>query len=138
MPTSSAALVMLPPWRWSACWRKSRSKLSTTRSFASRKVSAGRRAADAWSCRRGRAEEVGRRDLGTGSEEQGLLDRGAQLAHVALPRVDEAGAQRVARERLQPRGRSAGGACREVVDEQRDVPSALGERRDHELDTRIR
>src|SRR4029453_10695371 len=38
MPTSSAALVMFAPWRWSACWRKSRSKLSTTRSFASLKV----------------------------------------------------------------------------------------------------
>src|SRR5262249_8849788 len=45
IPTSSAALVMLPPLRRSAWRRKSRSKLSTTRSFASRKVvgrSAGR------------------------------------------------------------------------------------------------
>src|SRR5262249_61532208 len=36
MPTSSAALVMLPPWRLSAWSRKSRSKASTIRSLASR------------------------------------------------------------------------------------------------------
>src|SRR5881628_1742310 len=38
MPTSSAALVMLPPWRRSAWRRNSRSKFSTMRSLASRKV----------------------------------------------------------------------------------------------------
>src|SRR5581483_10454397 len=37
MPTSSAALLMLPPFRRSAWSRKSRSNAATTRSFASRK-----------------------------------------------------------------------------------------------------
>src|SRR4030095_15373662 len=41
MPTSSAALVMLPPWRRSACRRKSRSNPCTACSFASRKVAGG-------------------------------------------------------------------------------------------------
>src|SRR5262249_40151511 len=41
MPTSSAALVTLPPWRWRARRRKSRSNDSTTRSFASRNDSPG-------------------------------------------------------------------------------------------------
>src|SRR5947209_3803566 len=61
----------------------------------------------------GAAEQVGGRDLGAGREEERLLDRRAQLAHVAPPLVGEAGAQRLAGERLGVAGEAAGGLLQE-------------------------
>ena len=104
MPISSAALLMLPPWRRSAVSRKSRSKASTTAPW--RRGSSTRRRAGAG--RRGSrtASRPTRRAAGPRSrspppaQQQRLLDRRAQLAHVALPLVLDAGAQRRAAQRL--------------------------------------
>ena len=71
---------------------------------------------------------------GPGREQQRLLDRRAQLAHVALPLVGHAGPQRVGRERLHLAMEARRGVLQEVVDQERDVLAALGERRDHQLD----
>src|SRR6266404_1652370 len=80
------------------------------------------------------AEEVRRRDLRAGREQQRLLDGGAQLAHVAPPLVPDAGAQRLAGERLRVAAEACGGLSQEVVDQEGDVLAPLGERRDGELD----
>src|SRR5206468_1353154 len=82
----------------------------------------------------GAAEEVGGRDLGSGGEQQRLLDGRAQLAHVPPPLVRDAGAQRLAGERLRVAREAPGGLLQEVVDQQRDVLAPLGERRNGELD----
>src|SRR5216117_4194925 len=82
----------------------------------------------------GPSEEIGRGDLRPRGEQQRLLDGGEQLAHVAPPLVPDAGAQRLAGERLRVAAEARGGLSQEVVDEQRDVLAPLGERRDGELD----
>src|SRR2546425_7309557 len=50
--------------------------------------------------RRQAREEIGRGDLRPGCQEQRLLHRGTELAHVSPPRVRQAGPQRLAGERL--------------------------------------
>src|SRR5881397_4144984 len=80
------------------------------------------------------AKEVRRRDLRAGREQQRLLDGGAQLAHIAPPLVRDAGAQRLAGQRLRIAAEARGGLYQEVVDQEGDVLAPLGERRDGELD----
>ena len=109
MPTSSAALLMLPPWRRSA-WTQEVALEGLHRVLL--RVAEGRRPAPRRrvgagpACRAPAARRTGRPPSisGAGGEEQRLLDRRAQLAHVALPGVRDAGAERVAGERLQRRG----------------------------------
>src|SRR5262249_42867542 len=79
-------------------------------------------------------EQVGGGDLGSRGEEERLLDRRAQLAHVPLPLMEETVAERVAGERLHVAPEALRRVLQEVIDEERDVLAPLRERRDHELD----
>ena len=134
MPISSAALLMLPPWRRSALSRKSRSNVSTTAALASRNErDAGAAAAVGRRLGRG-VDQIGHVDLRAGRQQQRLLDRRAQLAHVALPDVLDAGAQRGAGQRLGRAAEALRRVLQEVLDQQRNVLAPLGERRDDELD----
>src|SRR3989442_14263070 len=85
--------------------------------------------------RRRAREEIGRGDLRPGCEQQRLLDGGAELAHVALPRMRQAGAQRLAGERLHLAPEALGGVLQEMIDQQREVLAPLDEWRGYEVVT---
>ena len=133
MPISSAAFVMFPLWRRSASVRNSRSKRSTMRSFASRNVGAPSPCPLAGGGGSG-VEQVGFGDLRGRREEQRLLERRAELAHVPAPIVGDDRAHRFRAERLRLAAEALRRLFGEMVDEKRHVLAPVGERGNPDLD----
>ena len=113
MPISSAAFVMLPPWRRSASAgtraRSARPRAPSRRGTSAPSPSASarrtpRRAVAAARRRRSRSAAV---ISSPGASSSACSTAELELAHVALPVVRDAGAQRLAGERLQRRAGSA-------------------------------